>query len=64
MLTITLTKQAALTASDFQVWAKKYESADYLKQYTIGQITTTDSLTYKIKLTGDSVLQKNSYIKK
>ncbi|MED9988823.1 MAG: Ig-like domain-containing protein [Coprococcus sp.] len=63
MLTITLTKQAALTASDFQVWAKKYESADYLKQYTIGQITTTDSLTYKIKLTGDSVLQKNSYIK-
>ena len=24
---------------------------------------TTDSLTYKIKLTGDSVLQKNSYIK-
>ena len=59
MLTITLTKQAALTASDFQVWAKKYESADYLKQYTIGQITTTDSLTYKIKLTGDSVLQKN-----
>ena len=63
LLTITLTKQAALTASDFQVWAKKYESADYLKQYTIGQITTTDSLTYKIKLTGDSVLQKNSYIK-
>ena len=63
MLTITLTKQAALTASDFQVWAKKYESADYLKQYTIGQITTTDSLTYMIKLTGDSVLQKNSYIK-
>ena len=63
MLTVTLTKQAALTASDFQVWAKKYESADYLKQYTIGQITTTDSLTYKIKLTGDSVLQKNSYIK-
>ena len=58
MLTVTLTKQAALTASDFQVWAKKYESADYLKQYTIGQITTTDSLTYKIKLTGDSVLQK------
>ena len=62
LLTITLTKQAALTASDFQVWAKKYESADYLKQYTIGQITTTDSLTYKIKLTGDSVLQKNSNI--
>ena len=63
LLTVTLTKQAALTASDFQVWAKKYESADYLKQYMIGQITTTDSLTYKIKLTGDSVLQKNSYIK-
>ena len=25
LLTVTLTKQAALTASDFQVWAKKYE---------------------------------------
>ena len=62
-LTVTLTKPVTLTASDFQVWSKKYESADYLKQYSVGQVTTTDSLTYKIKLTGDSVLQKNSYIK-
>jgi len=62
-LMVTFTKPVTLTASDFQVWSKKYESADYLKQYLIGQVTTTDSLTYKIKFTGDSVLQKNSYIK-
>ena len=62
-LMVTFTKPVTLTASDFQVWSKKYESADYLKQYLVGQVTTTDSLTYKIKLTGDSVLQKNSYIK-
>lgn len=63
LLAVTFTKPVKLTAADFQVWAKKYESADYRKQYPIGQVTTTDSLTYRIELTGDMLLQKDCYVK-
>lgn len=63
LLAVTFTKPVKLTVADFQVWAKKYESADYRKQYPIGQVTTTDFLTYRIELTGDMLLQKDCYVK-
>lgn len=63
LLEVTFTKPIELKAADFQVWTKKYENADYLKQYTIAQVTTTDSITYKIEIKGTMLFQKGSYIK-
>ena len=63
MMEVTFTKATALTAADFSVWAKRYENADYLKKYTVSQVTTTDSITYKVYITGDMVFGKGLYIK-
>ena len=63
MMEVTFTKATALTAADFNVWAKRYENADYLKKYTVSQVTTTDSITYKVYITGDMVFGKGLYIK-
>ena len=63
MMEVTFTKATALTAADFNVWAKRYENADYLKKYTVSQVTTTDSITYKVYITGDMVFGKGFYIK-
>ena len=63
MMEVTFTKATALTAADFNVWAKRYENADYLKKYTVSHVTTTDSITYKVYITGDMVFGKGLYIK-
>ena len=63
MMEVTFTKATVLTAADFNVWAKRYESADYLKKYTVSQVTTKDSITYKVYITGDMVFGKGLYIK-
>ena len=63
MMEVTFTKATALTAADFNVWAKRYENADYLKKYTVSQVTTTDSITHKVYITGDMVFGKGLYIK-
>ena len=63
MMEVTFTKATALTAADFNVWAKRYGNADYLKKYTVSQVTTTDSITYKVYITGDMVFGKGLYIK-
>ena len=63
MMEVTFTKATALTAADFNVWAKRYENADYLKKYTVSHVTTTDSITYKVHITGDMVFGKGLYIK-
>ena len=63
MMEVTFTKATALTAAGFNVWAKRYENADYLKKYTVSQVTTTDSITYKVYITGDMVFGKGLYIK-
>ena len=63
MMEVTFTKATALTAADFALWAKRYESADYLKKYTVSQVTTKDSITYKVYITGDMVFGKGLYIK-
>ena len=63
MMEVTFTEATALTAADFNVWAKRYENADYLKKYTVSQVTTTDSITYKVYITGDMVFGKGLYIK-
>ena len=63
MMEVTFTKATALTAADFVLWAKRYESADYLKKYTVSQVTTKDSITYKVYITGDMVFGKGLYIK-
>ena len=63
MMEVTFTKATALTAADFNVWAKRYENADYLKKYTVSQVMTTDSITYKVYITGDMVFGKGLYIK-
>ena len=62
MMEVTFTKATVLTAADFNVWAKRYESADYLKKYTVSQVTTKDSITYKVYITGDMVFGKGLYI--
>ncbi|MCU6730580.1 hypothetical protein OCV60_05185, partial [Coprococcus ammoniilyticus] len=63
MMEVTFTKATALTAADFALWVKRYESADYLKKYTVSQVTTKDSITYKVYITGDMVFGKGLYIK-
>ena len=63
MMEVTFTKATVLTAADFNVWAKRYESADYLKKYTVSQVMTKDSITYKVYITGDMVFGKGLYIK-
>ena len=63
MMEVTFTKATVLTAADFNVWAKRYESADYLKKYTVSQVTTKDSITSKVYITGDMVFGKGLYIK-